>query len=55
VTHEIVILGDAFGLWIDCSCREEPLIHGNQTLTLDELNRLAHEHIEGADRAPIVR
>lgn len=23
--------------------------------TLDELNRLAHEHIEAADRAPLIR
>ncbi len=37
-----------------CSCATERLGDFSVT-TLDELNRLAHEHIEAADRAPLIR
>jgi hypothetical protein len=55
VTHEIVVEPhwQAHGVWVRCSCSPAALARlggvGSPAL-LDELNKLAHDHIEEAER-----
>lgn len=57
MTHEITLHGEIGDrLFMRCPCSLNPIaVLEQEPLPLDELNRLAHEHIEGADRRPIVR
>jgi hypothetical protein len=48
VTHTITVDAIGGGFAVSCSCGE--LLEETDTATLDELTRLADEHITAADR-----
>ena len=63
IRHHITVRGTYMAgdsaLVVNCSCSEEMIgrvtpTDGTIRIPLDELTRLAHEHIERADRRPIV-
>lgn len=48
--HEITLYPSRFGgFMVVCSCGKDLLEEGTQQVLLDELNRMAHEHIEDAE------
>lgn len=51
MSHEIAIttIGRSGGFTVSCSCGETFLYEN--LATLDELNQIAHEHIEAAERS----
>jgi hypothetical protein len=50
--HRVRIQTMGGGLFIWCTCSPAPLNPGDRgMLDLDEINRLAHEHIEAAEQA----
>lgn len=55
MTHVIYVRRSGGDDRVDVYCSCGAVIGDFTVTTLDELNRIAHEHIEGADRAPLIR